>query len=208
MATDKSLVYNEFSKAEENISAGFEKLTNSAIHYPLYRLKEIYPYYYKKAHNLKEFPIVNNDFYNFRNDVNLNEADLVSFYPYQNYVVSYLYNLSYQLIEKDSTKNNLTINILNSIVDNIKLEEFKKGVSSLMPYETKALGNVDGKSLLHLQCHFGQDTLSWSRLGAQCVGVDISDEGIKLAKKLNKELELWIIRCDSIATIDKVLIKE
>jgi len=74
--------------------------------------------------------------------------------------------------------------------DLYKLEEFKKGVSSLMPYETKALGNVDGKSLLHLQCHFGQDTLSWSRLGAQCVGVDISDEGIKLAKKLNKELEL------------------
>jgi len=122
---ERNSIYNEFSKAEENISAGFEKLTNSAIHYPLYRLKEIYPYYYKKAHNLKEFPIVNNDFYNFRNDVNLNEADLVSFYPYQNYVVSYLYNLSYQLIEKDSTKNNLTINILNSIVDNIKLEEFK-----------------------------------------------------------------------------------
>jgi 2-polyprenyl-3-methyl-5-hydroxy-6-metoxy-1,4-benzoquinol methylase len=74
--------------------------------------------------------------------------------------------------------------------DLYKLEEFKKGASSLMSYETKALGTIDGKSLLHLQCHFGQDTLSWSRLGAQCVGVDISDEGIKLAKQLNKELGL------------------
>jgi|SRR5690554_467010 len=71
-----------------------------------------------------------------------------------------------------------------------QLEDFKKGKSSLMPYEIKALGDVKGKSLLHLQCHFGQDTLSWSRMGASCVGVDISDEGIALAKELNKELKL------------------
>ncbi|MEY8870458.1 class I SAM-dependent methyltransferase [Meridianimaribacter flavus] len=70
------------------------------------------------------------------------------------------------------------------------LEAFKNGASSLMPYELKALGDVKGKSLLHLQCHFGQDTLSWSRLGANCVGVDISDEGIRFAQKLNEELEL------------------
>lgn len=67
---------------------------------------------------------------------------------------------------------------------------FKQGKNSLMPYELRALGDVKGKSLLHLQCHFGQDTLSWSRLGAQCTGVDISDEGIKLARQLNDELQL------------------
>ncbi|TYA53229.1 class I SAM-dependent methyltransferase [Formosa maritima] len=71
-----------------------------------------------------------------------------------------------------------------------QLEDFKNGKSSLMPYELKALGNVEGKNLLHLQCHFGQDTLSWSRLGANCIGIDLSDEGIKLAKALNKELKL------------------
>ncbi len=70
------------------------------------------------------------------------------------------------------------------------LVTFKKGKSSLKKYEVHALGDVKGKSLLHLQCHFGQDTLSWSRLGAVCVGVDISDEGINLAKKLNEELKL------------------
>lgn len=70
------------------------------------------------------------------------------------------------------------------------LEAFKKGKSSLMNYELAALQDVKGKSLLHLQCHFGQDTLSWSRLGAKCVGVDLSDEGIKLARSLNEELQL------------------
>ncbi|MFC0603992.1 class I SAM-dependent methyltransferase [Winogradskyella pulchriflava] len=71
-----------------------------------------------------------------------------------------------------------------------KMDAFKAGATSLMPYELNALGDVSGKSLLHLQCHFGQDTLSWSRMGAKCVGVDLSDEGVKLAKQLNAELKL------------------
>jgi SAM-dependent methyltransferase len=67
---------------------------------------------------------------------------------------------------------------------------FKNGRSTLSSYELKALGDVSGKTLMHLQCHFGQDTLSWSRLGAKCTGIDISEEGIKLAKELAKELSL------------------
>lgn len=74
--------------------------------------------------------------------------------------------------------------------DMYNLEAFKNGKSSLMKYELAALKDVKGKSLLHLQCHFGQDTLSWSRLGAKCVGIDLSDEGVKLAKQLNEELQL------------------
>ncbi len=70
------------------------------------------------------------------------------------------------------------------------LESFKKGKSSLMKFEVNALGDVKGKSILHLQCHFGQDTLSWSRLGAKCVGVDLSEAAIKLGEELNDELQL------------------
>jgi SAM-dependent methyltransferase len=70
------------------------------------------------------------------------------------------------------------------------LENFRKGSSSLNTFEIKALGDVKGKSILHLQCHFGQDTLSLQRMGAKCTGVDISDEAIELAKNLNIELRL------------------
>ena len=70
------------------------------------------------------------------------------------------------------------------------MEGFKKDASSLNSYELKALGDVSGKSMLHLQCHFGQDTLCWSRMGAPCTGIDISADGIKLAQELNKELNL------------------
>lgn len=70
------------------------------------------------------------------------------------------------------------------------LEVFKNGKSSLNKIELQELGNVKGKSLLHLQCHFGMDTLSWVREGAIATGVDLSDKAIHLAQQLNDELEL------------------
>ncbi len=70
------------------------------------------------------------------------------------------------------------------------VEAFKKGKSSLNKIELAELGDVKGKTLLHLQCHFGMDTMSWEREGATCVGVDISDVAIKLANEIREELKL------------------
>lgn len=50
------------------------------------------------------------------------------------------------------------------------------------------LGDIKYKKILHLQCHFGQDTISLSKFGAKVTGVDLSDEAINYAKNLNSEL--------------------
>lgn len=52
------------------------------------------------------------------------------------------------------------------------------------PEEIAEVGDVTGKSLLHLQCHFGLDTLSWARLGATVTGADLSPRGIDEARRL------------------------
>jgi SAM-dependent methyltransferase len=70
------------------------------------------------------------------------------------------------------------------------LEDFKNGKSSLNFIEIEELGDVKGKSMLHLQCHFGQDSLSWARMGANVTGVDFSDEAIYAANLLRDELKL------------------
>jgi 2-polyprenyl-3-methyl-5-hydroxy-6-metoxy-1,4-benzoquinol methylase len=70
------------------------------------------------------------------------------------------------------------------------LAGFKKGETILTPIELNELGDVNGKSLLHLQCHFGMDSLNWARLGATVTGVDLSDKAIEEAKLLNDELGL------------------
>ncbi len=69
------------------------------------------------------------------------------------------------------------------------VEGFKSGRSSMLyPIELEEVGDVSGKSLLHLQCHFGMDTLAWAKLGAKVTGVDFSDKAIDLARSLSKEL--------------------
>ncbi len=68
------------------------------------------------------------------------------------------------------------------------LEGFRAGGVRLRPYEIELVGDVTGKSLLHLQCHFGIDTLSWARLGARVTGADLSPAAIELASRLAVEL--------------------
>ena len=72
------------------------------------------------------------------------------------------------------------------------VEGFKAGATSLWPVEREELGPLvhEGTTLLHLQCHFGLDTLSWARLGAEVVGLDLSDEAIALARRLADEVGL------------------
>jgi hypothetical protein len=52
------------------------------------------------------------------------------------------------------------------------VDGFRAGGITLRDYEVEDVGDVRGKSLLHLQCHFGLDTMSWARLGARVTGVD------------------------------------
>ncbi len=68
------------------------------------------------------------------------------------------------------------------------LEDFKRGGIRLRDYELEEVGDVAGKSLLHLQCHFGIDSLSWSRLGARVTGIDFSERAIELATGVAAEL--------------------
>ncbi len=78
------------------------------------------------------------------------------------------------------------------------LKDFMAGATSLNEIELGLLGDINAKSLLHLQCHFGQDTLSLARMGAKTTGVDLSDAAIAAAQNLNEKLGLnsRFIACD------------
>ena len=67
---------------------------------------------------------------------------------------------------------------------------FLDGRNALGTIERQAVGDVAGRKLLHLQCHFGLDTLSWARLGAEVVGVDFSPAALVTAERLARECRL------------------
>ena len=95
--------------------------------------------------------------------------------------------MDYIKTNKESWNKRTEIHVASKFYD---VEGFLRGKNSLQKIELDELGDVSGKSLLHLQCHFGLDTLSWARLGANVTGVDLSSTAIEEAQALSKRAGL------------------
>ncbi|MBK8930110.1 MAG: class I SAM-dependent methyltransferase [Chitinophagaceae bacterium] len=93
-------------------------------------------------------------------------------------------NPNYIEINKNSWNKRTAVHLKSEFYDQ---ENFLNGQTSLNDIELNLLGNIEGKSILHLQCHFGQDSISLSRLGAKVTGVDLSDKAIEAARQIAKE---------------------
>jgi SAM-dependent methyltransferase len=77
---------------------------------------------------------------------------------------------------------------IHTASDFYDVEGFKAGGEPLEDFELEDLGDVSGRSLVHLQCHFGRDTLSWARQGARVTGLDFSAPAIEAARGLAADI--------------------
>ena len=93
---------------------------------------------------------------------------------------------NYIEINKKSWNNRTDSHLKSDFYD---LDGFIAGKSSLNQIELELLGDIKGKKILHLQCHFGQDTISLSRLNAKVTGIDLSDKAINNAVELSKKMD-------------------
>lgn len=86
------------------------------------------------------------------------------------------------------------------------VENFKKTLCSLYPLDLKLIGDIKGKKILHLMCHFGMDTLSLANMGADATGVDFSDVAIQFAKDLSNEVDIPAkFICSNVYDIQNIL---
>ena len=99
------------------------------------------------------------------------------------------------IINKNLWNNKVDLHVNSEFY---KMDKFLAGRSSLNTIELDLLGDIEGKRILHLQCHFGQDTISLSRMGASVTGIDFSEKAILKAKELNnnESTETRFICCD------------
>lgn len=93
----------------------------------------------------------------------------------------------YKIINRQAWDQRVATHLESDFYD---VAGFLRGGCSLNEIELSALGDVAGQSLLHLQCHFGLDTLSWTRRGALATGVDLSPQAIALANELKEQAGL------------------
>ena len=78
------------------------------------------------------------------------------------------------------------------------VQGFIEGKEVLKSIELDLLGDLAAKKILHLQCHFGQDSIALARHGALVTGIDLSDDAIAKANELNHSCEqaVQFICCD------------
>lgn len=82
---------------------------------------------------------------------------------------------------RDNWNSRVKIHVESRFYD---VEGWLRDTPGPSPREIEALGNLEGKSLVHLQCHFGMDTLRWAREGAIVTGLDFSPAAIDEATSL------------------------
>ena len=89
---------------------------------------------------------------------------------------------------------------------NYHIDKLIAGTPLLNELIRQEVGDVQGKSLVHLLCHIGTDTLSWALLGAQVTGIDISPASLKYARKLAKRMGIGadFIEADIMEAKEKV----
>jgi 2-polyprenyl-3-methyl-5-hydroxy-6-metoxy-1,4-benzoquinol methylase len=71
---------------------------------------------------------------------------------------------------------------------NYHIDKLIAGTPLLNELIRNEVGYVQSKSLLHLLCHIGTDTMSWALLGARVTGIDLSPESLKYARKLARQM--------------------
>lgn len=82
-------------------------------------------------------------------------------------------------------------------------------ISDVVDWDRRALGDVTGLDILHLQCHIGTDTISWARLGAQVTGLDFSEQSLRIARDLAARTGTHArFVCADVCTADQVLLQE
>ena len=113
---------------------------------------------------------------------------------------------NYIAINRQSWNNRVQSHMNSDFYD---LEGFLKGNTSLNSIELELLGDIKNKHILHLQCHFGQDSLSLGRLGAHVTGVDLSDKAVESAIELANKTKIDAnFICSDIYELPKCLDKQ
>ena len=112
-----------------------------------------------------------------------------------NGVLPKMEELDYISKNRQSWNNRVDVHVQSAFYDN---ERFLQGKSSLNAIELGLLGYVAGKTILHLQCHFGQDSISLARMGASVTAVDLSDRAIEKGRLFAEQIGVAVdfICCD------------
>ncbi len=114
----------DFTDSNPNETAAYQHLIDAAINYPIYRLKELYPYWHQKISKDSTF-VLSKEYYDFRANTSLNDSLLSNYYAYQNFITTYLYKKANKANSNKGFDTNFRTLLLESIASEIKISKLK-----------------------------------------------------------------------------------
>lgn len=121
--------YNNFlGTQEEAPSEFFDKLIKTGIYVPFYFYKERYAYNHKKALGLDKLPEVSDEFYHYRDKVQLNDESLLDYGWNLAFINNFLYNLAHDEKMKDPENKIFELEYMKIVQDRIHVEDFKNSL--------------------------------------------------------------------------------
>ncbi|MBA4858305.1 class I SAM-dependent methyltransferase [Nocardia farcinica] len=112
-------------------------------------------------------------------------------------------DLDYLTVNKALWDERVPVHLDSEFYD---LDGFLAGAEALRPFELAEVGDVGGADLVHLQCHFGLDTLAWARHGARVTGLDFSAPAIEAARRIadSAGLSARFVTADVYSAVDQL----
>ena len=115
---------DDFKLRQTNLPENYSKVLEVVAKYPLYTRFERYPSKYRDINNTKDFPELNPAFYSYRKDIDFNNSSLMYLNSYTQYIVNRFYSNVYEK-GYTSKSNKFTVELLNSVDQNISSEDLK-----------------------------------------------------------------------------------
>ena len=136
-------IYAEFLENEEEApSEFFDKMAKTGIYYPYYYFKEHYAYAHKRALGLKEEPVVSDEFYKYRENIDLDDSSLIDYGLNIAFINTYLYNLASSEKMKDPENKIFELEFMKVVNDKIPDENYKNNLLA-----KGAWGSLSNKNL-------------------------------------------------------------
>lgn len=127
----KLATYDNYIKNHPKVTEGFKEIFKVALTYPTYNKIERYPIKYAYHSNTNCFPETDENFYDYRKDINIDNSSLMYYSPYSNYIINYLYNQTFSLGYSPTTKDyseEFTLDLLKITDKTVKSETTKNAI--------------------------------------------------------------------------------
>ena len=120
--------FKKFAQSNPQLSTDFLHLAEGASTFTLYSMKELYPMVYNRHYKTADSLVLSPEYYNYRDNINLNDEILADYYAYQNYLSAHIYNDVISKNNFDISEENLKQQVLQSIVENVNIESLKNSL--------------------------------------------------------------------------------